>query len=153
GRAADRREERGSPRGRGERDGLGRDDRRAARRLDHVPRRAGRRDAPDLRGRQDRPPALTETPPPGPRDQRGVVSVALARAEVRNAFDDILIAEATGVFEGLTRDAAARVVVLSGLGKAFCAGADLNWMSRMIAYGIEENRRDSAALAAMLRAI
>jgi len=87
------------------------------------------------------------------RDARGVVSVALARPEVRNAFDDVLIGEAAALFSGLAADASARAVVLSGRGKSFCAGADLNWMARMVSYGVEENRRDAAALAAMLRAI
>jgi methylglutaconyl-CoA hydratase len=87
------------------------------------------------------------------RDPRGVAGVELARPEVRNAFDDVLIAEATDAFRALDDDAGVRVVVLSGRGKAFCAGADLNWMARMVSYGIEENRRDAAALAEMLRAI
>jgi methylglutaconyl-CoA hydratase len=87
------------------------------------------------------------------RDARGVVSVALARPEVRNAFDDVLIAEATAVFLAMATDATARAVVLSGQGKSFCAGADLNWMSRMVSWGLEENRLDAAKLAAMLRAI
>jgi methylglutaconyl-CoA hydratase len=87
------------------------------------------------------------------RDARGVVSVALARPEVRNAFDDVLIAEATELFAALATDATARAVVLSGQGKSFCAGADLNWMSRMVSWGIEENRRDAAKLAEMLRAL
>jgi methylglutaconyl-CoA hydratase len=87
------------------------------------------------------------------RDARGVVSVALARPEVRNAFDDVLIAEATAVFLAMATDATARAVVLSGQGKSFCAGADLNWMSRMVGWGLEENRLDAAKLAAMLRAI
>ncbi|HKC24708.1 MAG TPA: enoyl-CoA hydratase-related protein [Thermoanaerobaculia bacterium] len=87
------------------------------------------------------------------RDARGVVAVALARPDVRNAFDDVLIAEATEIFRVLDGDTNARVVVLSGQGKAFCAGADLAWMARMVSYGIEENRRDAAALAEMLRAI
>jgi methylglutaconyl-CoA hydratase len=79
--------------------------------------------------------------------------VSLARPEVRNAFDDVLVAEATEVFAGIAADDATRVVVLRGEGKSFCAGADLNWMSRMVSYGVEENRRDAAALAEMLRAI
>src|SRR5437879_68989 len=87
------------------------------------------------------------------REPRGIVRVALARPEVRNAFDDVLIAEATELFRELEGDAETRVVVLSGQGKTFCAGADLNWMSRMVAYGLEENRRDASALAEMLRAI
>jgi methylglutaconyl-CoA hydratase len=45
------------------------------------------------------------------------------------------------------------VAILSGAGKAFCAGADLNWMSRMIGYGREENVRDARAVADLFNAL
>lgn len=86
---------------------------------------------------------------PDPR----VARVVLARPEVRNAFDDALIAELTAAFEELSADPGVRVVVLSGAGKAFCAGADLNWMGKMVAFSVEENRRDAAALARMYRVV
>ena len=70
------------------------------------------------------------------------------RPEVHNAFNDELIAEAIDLFGGIgARDA--RAVVLRGSGPNFCAGADLNWMSRMVAYTREENIRDSSQLAKM----
>lgn len=84
---------------------------------------------------------------------RRVARVVLARAELRNAFDETLIDELTRAFEGLSADPSVRVIVLSGEGKAFCAGADLNWMKRMVGYTLEENRRDSGALAAMYAAV
>lgn len=87
----------------------------------------------------------------GPR--RGVVRVVLDRPELRNAFDDVLIARLTEAFEGLAADPSVRVVVLAGEGKAFCAGADLSWMKRMVAYGEEENLRDARALARMFAVI
>jgi methylglutaconyl-CoA hydratase len=83
----------------------------------------------------------------------GVARVVLDRPDLRNAFDDVLIARLTEAFEKLASDDAVRVVVLSGEGKAFCAGADLSWMKRMVSYGPEENRRDAAALAEMFRRI
>ncbi|KAA0254833.1 enoyl-CoA hydratase/isomerase family protein [Acidobacteria bacterium ACD] len=82
-----------------------------------------------------------------------VARVVLCRPDLRNAFDDVLIAELTAAFERLSADAELRVVVLAGEGKAFCAGADLNWMKRMVSYGPEENRRDSRALAGLFRTI
>jgi methylglutaconyl-CoA hydratase len=82
--------------------------------------------------------------------QGGVARVTLNRPEVRNAFDDTLIARLSEIFNQLEHDAATRVVVLAGNGPAFCAGADLNWMKRMAGYGPEENLRDAGALAAML---
>jgi len=87
------------------------------------------------------------------RPRAGVARVVLARPEVRNAFDDAMIAEVTATFEELASDGATRVVVLAGEGKAFCAGADLAWMKRMVTWGEEENRRDAEALGRMFLAI
>jgi methylglutaconyl-CoA hydratase len=83
----------------------------------------------------------------------GVVRVSLNRPEVRNAFDDVLIAELRELFGEVESDPAARVVVISGEGKSFCAGADLNWMASMVSWSVEENVQDAGKLAAMLRAI
>ena len=78
----------------------------------------------------------------------GVLTVSLNRPDVHNAFNDELIAEAIDLFSNID-DSAARVIVLQGSGKSFCAGADLNWMSRMVSYTREENIRDSSLLAKM----
>ena len=83
----------------------------------------------------------------------GVARVTLNRPEVRNAFDDALIAGLTGIFDRLNADQSVRAVVLAGNGPAFCAGADLNWMRRMAGYTYEQNVRDAAALAGMLAAL
>ena len=80
----------------------------------------------------------------------GVAVVALARPEVHNAFDEVLIAELTATLKALDADAAVRVVVLAGQGRSFCAGADLGWMQRMAGYSHAENLADAGALAAML---
>lgn len=82
----------------------------------------------------------------------GVLSVTLNRPDVHNAFNDELIGEAIDVFSNLDT-AAARVVVLRGTGKNFCAGADLNWMSQMVSWSREENIRDSSKLAKMYAVI
>ena len=78
----------------------------------------------------------------------GVLTVSLNRPEVHNAFNDELIAEAIDLFSNIDPNAA-RAVVLQGAGKTFCAGADLNWMSRMVSYTRDENIRDSSQLAKM----
>src|SRR4051812_29249732 len=80
----------------------------------------------------------------------GVARVTLNRPEVRNAFDDALIAQLTKTFSELDEDASVRAVVLAGNGPAFCAGADLNWMKRMSGYSYDENLRDARGLAEML---
>jgi methylglutaconyl-CoA hydratase len=83
----------------------------------------------------------------------GIARVTLNRPEVRNAFDDALIASLTDIFRRLDQEADVRVLVLAGNGPAFCAGADLNWMKRMAGYGHDENLRDATGLAAMLSAL
>ncbi|MFZ5548776.1 MAG: enoyl-CoA hydratase/isomerase family protein [Pseudomonadota bacterium] len=82
-----------------------------------------------------------------------VAEVWLNRPDVRNAFNDSVIAELTAAFKGFAEDKELRAVVLAGQGKAFCAGADLNWMRAMADYSWEQNRDDAQALADMLWAI
>ncbi len=82
-----------------------------------------------------------------------VASVTLRRPELRNAFNEALIAEITTAFTELGADDEVRVIVLSGEGSAFCAGADVNWMKRVVDYSIEENIEDAATLADMLAAV
>jgi methylglutaconyl-CoA hydratase len=85
--------------------------------------------------------------------QGAVARVTLDRPEIRNAFDDALIAALTKALRELDADGAVRAVVLAGSGAAFCAGADLNWMKRMANYGYEQNLADAQALAGMLRTL
>jgi methylglutaconyl-CoA hydratase len=75
------------------------------------------------------------------------------RPERHNAFDDTLIAELTEAFRSMEAEDGIRIVVLSGAGKSFSAGADLNWMKRMAGFSIDENRRDAMSLAALMRTI
>jgi methylglutaconyl-CoA hydratase len=87
-------------------------------------------------------------------EKRNLVAiVTLNRPEVRNAFDDVLILNLTKIFLDLEKDETVRAVVLAGAGKAFCAGADLNWMKRMAGYGYEDNLKDANALATMLKTL
>ena len=82
--------------------------------------------------------------------QGPVARVFLNRPEVRNAFNDGVIAELTQTFTRLGADASLRAIVLGGHGKAFCAGADLSWMRAMADYNWDQNRADADALAQML---
>jgi methylglutaconyl-CoA hydratase len=79
-----------------------------------------------------------------------VARVWLNRPDVRNAFNDEVIAELQSTFAALSADEDLRVIVLGAHGKAFCAGADLNWMKAMAGYSWEENRADAQKLADML---
>ncbi|HEX6723010.1 MAG TPA: enoyl-CoA hydratase/isomerase family protein [Burkholderiaceae bacterium] len=82
--------------------------------------------------------------------QGAVARVFLNRPDVRNAFNDAVIAELTAAFRELGADASLRAIVIGGHGKAFCAGGDLNWMRAMADYSWEQNRADAQALADML---
>jgi methylglutaconyl-CoA hydratase len=79
-----------------------------------------------------------------------VAEIYLNRPEVRNAFNDSVIAELSAAFSALGADPTLRAIVLGGHGKAFCAGADLSWMRAMAGYDWERNRADAQALADML---
>ena len=82
-----------------------------------------------------------------------VARVALDRPDVRNAFNDEMLEDLLEAFGALRDDADIRVVVLTGEGHCFCAGADVHWMKRVVAYTDEENYQDSLRLARMLREI
>ena len=85
--------------------------------------------------------------------REGVAYVTMARENVRNAFNETMIAELDAVFAGLGADPSVRAVVLAGQGPVFCAGADLDWMARMAGFTAEENRCDALQLARMLRTV
>ncbi len=82
-----------------------------------------------------------------------VAVIWLAREAVRNAFNEVSIAELTAAFNQFGQDDAVRAIVLAAQGPAFCAGADLDWMRRMSGYSNAENQADAMKLATMLRTI
>lgn len=85
---------------------------------------------------------------------QGVVArITLNRPTVHNAFDAALIAKLTAELKRIERDPAIRHVVLTGAGKTFSAGADLNWMRGMAAASEEDNRVDALRLAELLRTL
>ena len=84
------------------------------------------------------------------KHEDGVLHLYLNRPEIHNAFDEILISELTDFFSKAATDESIEIVVLGGNGKSFCAGADLNWMKKMVSYSPEENLADAKKLAQML---
>ncbi len=84
------------------------------------------------------------------RSNDGVFTIVLNRPDIHNAFDDKLIAELTQTLETAGADGTIRVVVLTGSGKSFSAGADLKWMRRMAAFSEEENYHDAMALGELM---
>ncbi len=91
--------------------------------------------------------ALTQT------TQGAIRTITLSRPDVRNAFNDEVIAELKAAFEDAGKANDVRCVVLAAEGPAFCAGADLNWMRRMADYTRDENLADAGCLADMLHTI
>jgi methylglutaconyl-CoA hydratase len=87
-------------------------------------------------------------------ERRGAVEyVTLNRPEVRNAFNEHVIADLTRWANAAHRDAGLRVVVFAGAGKVFSAGADAGWMAKMAGYTQDDNVRDARAGAEMFLAI
>lgn len=87
------------------------------------------------------------------RTPAGIALVWLNRPEVRNAFNETMIAELADAFRKVDADASVRAMVLAGHGPAFCAGGDLNWMKKTAGYTFEQNHEDAHALARMLHTL
>lgn len=85
-------------------------------------------------------------------EANGVATVTMNRPDVHNAFNAELILEATQLFTELAKKNL-RLMVLTGAGVSFCAGADLNWMRSMKTWTQEENFQDAKKLAAMFRVL
>ena len=82
--------------------------------------------------------------------EKGVKEVWLNRPDLHNAFNAELIEELISLFESFKNE---RLIILTGKGASFCAGADLNWMKAMKDYSKEENFKDSKRLAKMFSVI
>ncbi|MCG3174514.1 MAG: Carnitinyl-CoA dehydratase [Myxococcota bacterium] len=96
-------------------------------------------------------PPLYETLKLSPRGE--ILEVRLNRPDVHNAFNQTLVRELREAFEQIGKSESVRVVIVTGEGKSFCAGADLKWMSDMANFTVEQNHEDAAALAAMFNAV
>lgn len=89
-------------------------------------------------------------------DERGVARLTLDRPAVHNAFDDHLIAELNDHLRRvgeLAHRGEVRLLVLGSKGKSFSAGADLNWMKRIVDYDFEDNLADSRELSALMHGL
>jgi methylglutaconyl-CoA hydratase len=87
------------------------------------------------------------------RRDGAVAGVVLNRPDVRNAFNPELIAALRMAFETLAADDGVRAIVLSGAGKVFCGGADINWMRSSMQLSDDDNVEDARRLSRLLRAI
>lgn len=83
-------------------------------------------------------------------DARGVATVTLNRPDKHNAFDAPMIGALTDTLNGLDRAPDARVVVLTGAGATFCAGADLGAMQAIARASQRDNVQDAMRLGELL---
>ncbi|MFP4082764.1 MAG: enoyl-CoA hydratase/isomerase family protein [Candidatus Aminicenantes bacterium] len=83
-------------------------------------------------------------------DQDKVARIAFNRPDVHNAFNSTVLTELDDALERIKADKTVRVVVLTGKGKSFCAGADINWMKEIIHYSFQQNLQESLQLAEVL---
>jgi methylglutaconyl-CoA hydratase len=86
-------------------------------------------------------------------DEGPVATITLTRSEARNALNAALVGEVTRCFEELAEDEGVRVVVLTGEGPSFCAGADVGYMRDTAGFSYEENLEDARRLADMFLAV
>jgi len=82
-----------------------------------------------------------------------IARVVFNRPDVHNAFNTQMIGEIDDAFDKIISDESVRVVILTGAGKSFCAGADINWMREIIRYSYEQNLKESLQLAEVLHKI
>lgn len=82
---------------------------------------------------------------------RGVATLTMNRPELHNAFDETLIQEMTARLDAANTDPAVRVLVLTGAGLGFSAGADLDWMRRMAGYDWDGNQREARQLSGLMQ--
>lgn len=84
-------------------------------------------------------------------DQRGVATLTLSVPEKHNAMSSQMIHEITDAAASLAVDETVRAVILTGEGKSFCAGGDLEWMKAQFAADRETRIEEAMKLATMLR--
>ena len=82
-----------------------------------------------------------------------IARITFCRPEIHNAFNSDMIRELTDAFNKMKDDRDVRVIVMTGEGKSYCAGADLNWMRAVKDYSYEQNLKESLELAALFRLI
>ncbi|MBI4421471.1 MAG: enoyl-CoA hydratase [Gemmatimonadetes bacterium] len=75
-----------------------------------------------------------------------VGTVVLNRPDKLNAFDGVMRRELVAAFRQVADDPAVRVVILTGAGRAFCAGADISYMQSLL------ERRDWDAATELVEA-
>lgn len=83
----------------------------------------------------------------------GVLTIALNRPEQHNAMNPAIMAGLLEVFGRLPARDDVRVVVLTGNGRSFCAGADLAFMRAAADYTFDQNVADGQAIFDLMLAV
>lgn len=86
-------------------------------------------------------------------DGRGVARLTLQRPQRHNALDDVLVRELTEALVSLAPSSAVRIVILSGAGGSFCAGADLAHAKSLAAADEARNLADALAVAELFHTL
>src|SRR5882757_2743934 len=82
-----------------------------------------------------------------------IATITLNRPDKRNAVTASMIADIQSALDAIERNHATRVVILTGAGKAFCAGMDLDMLATIAKQSPAENQEDSRRIAKLLRRI
>ena len=85
--------------------------------------------------------------------KNGVCTITLNRPDVKNAFNESMIENLQSVMEKVSNNKDLRVLIITGTGDSFSAGADLNWMKKSIHFSKEENIKDANKFAKMLKTL
>ena len=85
--------------------------------------------------------------------ERGVLTLTMNRPDVHNAFDTTMIRELTDALQQADHNPAVRLLVITGAGPCFSAGADMKWMRSLVSASQEENERDALELAGLMRSL
>jgi methylglutaconyl-CoA hydratase len=86
-------------------------------------------------------------------NNNGVLTLCMDRPEVHNAFDSIMIRELTEALQSAADNDEVRLVLITGTGSCFSAGADINWMRSQVEASQEENESDAMQLADLMRTL
>ena len=87
------------------------------------------------------------------KEKNSAATIVLSRPKKKNAFDEVVIAELTEAIRRRGKNQDIRVIVLTGEGDAFSAGADLNWMKKVAEYSYEDNQKDAMRLADLVHTL
>ncbi len=87
------------------------------------------------------------------QDDNGIVTLTLNRPDRHNAFNEDVINSLQVILDTINHDSAVRVVIIQANGKNFSAGADLEWMKKMIHYSHDDNVKDAMTLMNLLKTL